>query len=62
MTKSSGNRRCVVKRGGSYSVTIPAAMASQLGIKDHSVLEIETNGRELIMHLVKVKENDDADS
>jgi len=51
-----GNRRTVTKRGGSYVVTIPAAYVAQLGIEDHTVVEFEPYGRELIMRKVREDE------
>lgn len=52
------NQRKVVKRGGSYAVTIPAVLAAQLGIESGSVIEFIVSGRELILR--KVREGEDA--
>ena len=53
MPKMKSNRRRVVKRGGSFAVTSPAVYAAQLGVDEHTVLEFEPWGRELIVRKVR---------
>ena len=53
MTESTGNKRKVIKRGGSYTITIPAAYVAQLGITDGDIMEVDTNGREVILRVAR---------